>query len=296
MKKAIYLLAATALFASCNQEVLVDATNDQQPEVSRRIGFDTFVDKATRAKGTNSNALNDFYPAFNVYGWKVVDGTAAPVFEDVTVSYYDAEEGTGVKPGTEWGDAPKTGWYYKYVRYWDKMATSYQFSAYAPTAATKDVKCDEAGLITIGTEAKPIKVEETNLMENPADKLAYTGFEYDYMTAQSDANSLDKVTLNFKHLQAKLNIRIKINSSIFIENLKPCIITYKRPLTCLISLCHISVCCYIKIFFVYTNNFIVGTVLFPAFNTFFGKGRHFAVSKPTIINYLWNTHYFPFPL
>ena len=214
MKKAIYLLAATALFASCNQEVLVDATNDQQPEVSRRIGFDTFVDKATRAKGTNSNALNDFYPAFNVYGWKVVDGTAAPVFEDVTVSYYDAEEGTGVKPGTEWGDAPKTGWYYKYVRYWDKMATSYQFSAYAPTAATKDVKCDEAGLITIGTEAKPIKVEETNLMENPADKLAYTGFEYDYMTAQSDANSLDKVTLNFKHLQAKLNIRIKLDASI----------------------------------------------------------------------------------
>lgn len=213
MKKAIYLLAATALMASCNQDVLVDATNDQQPEVSRRIGFDTFVDKATRAEGTNSTALNDFYPAFNVYGWKVVDGKAASVFNNVTVSYFNSEESTGVKPGDEWGSAT-TGWYYDNVRYWDKMATSYQFSAYAPVAASDDVNCTAEGLIAIGTETAPIKVEATNLMKEPAEKLAYTGFKFDYMTAQSAENSLDKVTLNFKHLMAKLNIRIKLDDKI----------------------------------------------------------------------------------
>lgn len=119
MKRAIYLLAATALMASCTQsEVLVDTPNPV-PEVPRSIGFDTFVDKATRATGENSTALNDFYPAFNVYGWKTVGEETTQVFEDITVNYYDAE-GTaedGYTPGKEWGEDVATGWYYENIRY-----------------------------------------------------------------------------------------------------------------------------------------------------------------------------------
>lgn len=211
MKKSIYLLAATALMASCNQDVLVDNMTDAQPEVNRRIGFDTFVDKATRTQGTNSTALNDFYPTFIVNGWKTVGGTTTQVFEDVEVSYCD---GTNTKPSAEWGDNAAAGWYYDNIRYWDKMATGYQFSAYAPATAKDDVDCTADGLITIGSEEKPITVESTNLMVTPAEALAYTGFERDYMTAQSTDKSVDDVSLTFKHLQAKLNIRIKLDEKI----------------------------------------------------------------------------------
>lgn len=214
MKRAIYLLAATALMASCTQsEVLVDTPNPV-PEVPRSIGFDTFVDKATRATGENSTALNDFYPAFNVYGWKTVGNEKpTPIFNNITVSYYNAEEGKGVKPSIEWGEAPATGWYYNEIRYWDKMASGYKFSAYAPVQASKDVTCTPDGIIKIGQETAPITVETTNLMAKPAVTLAYTGFKYDYMTATS-GESLDKVSLNFQHLLAKLNIRIRLSNVI----------------------------------------------------------------------------------
>ena len=79
MKKAFYLLATVALMAGCTQgEVLVD-TENQTTEVARSIGFETFVDKATRATGTNSTALNDFYPTFHVYGWKTVFTAECPM-------------------------------------------------------------------------------------------------------------------------------------------------------------------------------------------------------------------------
>ena len=232
MKKAIYLLAATALMASCNQEVLVD-TPEPQPEAPRLIGFDTFVDKATRAEDLNlynSTALNDFYPTFNVYGWKTVGGVTTPVFENVTVEYFTADaEGCVVykeddqKPSDEWAVADPfvAGWYYENIRYWDKMASKYQYSAYAPSTASADVDCTSDGVIKIGKATAPITVDGKNLMTTPAKTPAYTGFDKDYMTAQAEAQpSTDAadmsspVSLIFKHLQAKLNIRIKLDASV----------------------------------------------------------------------------------
>lgn len=221
MKKAIYLLAATAFLASCNQEVLID-TPDVEPTAPRAIGFETFADKATRADANNSTALHDYYPTFNVYGWKFV-GNENPfcTFEDVTVSYYDATDADATKPSSEWGATPATGWYYENIRYWDKMASKYQYSAYAPASATDAVYCASDGLITIGTDTDPVTVDDKNLMATPATSLAYKGFDLDYMTAQAEAQpSTDAadmstpVALNFKHLQAKLNIRIKLDESV----------------------------------------------------------------------------------
>jgi hypothetical protein len=51
------------------------------------------------------------------------------------------------------------------------------------------------------------------LKDTPSTDLLFKGFKKDYMTAQSEEKSLDKVTLNFSHLQAKLNIRIKLAES-----------------------------------------------------------------------------------
>ena len=216
MKKAIYLLAATALMASCNQEVLVD-TPDPQPEAPRRIGFETFVNKATRA---NSTALNDFYPTFNVYGWKTVGSDVTCVFEDIPVEYFTADAAGDVvyatgKPSDEWpvADPFAPGWFYENIRYWDKMASQYQFSAYVPAAASGVVACTKDGVIKIGTAEEPITVEGKNLMATPATALAFTGYEYDYMTAQS-TTATSPVALTFKHLQAKFNVRIKLAESV----------------------------------------------------------------------------------
>lgn len=216
MKQAIYLLAAAALMASCNQEVLVD-TPEPQPEAPRRIGFETFVNKATRA---NSTALNDFYPTFNVYGWKTVGGDVTCVFNNIAVEHFSADAaGTVVyqagKPSDEWpvSDPFAAGWFYEEIRYWDKMADNYQFSAYVPAAASGVVACTADGVIKIGTSTAPITVEGKNLMATPATALAFTGYEYDYMTAQS-TTATSPVALTFKHLQAKFNVRIKLAASV----------------------------------------------------------------------------------
>ena len=218
MKKAIYLFAAAAFMASCNQEVLVDNATNAQPEVNRRIGFDTFVDKATRTESTttdnNSTALNDFYTTFYVYGWKTVDGATTPVFENVAVNYIADAESYAAGYATEWGATFAAGWYYENVRYWDKMASAYQFSAYAPAVEDVEVNCDVNGTITIGTEEAPVTVDATNLMkEESSENLAYSGFVADFMTATSN-DATDKVSLTFSHLQAKMNIRIKLDESI----------------------------------------------------------------------------------
>ena len=187
MKKVVSLFVIALLMVSCNQEAVLVETPEVAPEVPRPIGFDTFVDKSSRATTGNSTALNDFYPAFRVYGWKTVDEQTTPIFENHAVSHYDAETSEGVKPGEEWGENVTTGWYYEDIRYWDKMASGYQFCAYAPVAASNVVECSEDGQITIGSSTDPVSVETTNLMatpeEGPKDKLAFTGFEYDYMTA-----------------------------------------------------------------------------------------------------------------
>ena len=213
MKKVVSLFVIALLMVSCNQEAVLVETPEVTPEVARPIGFDTFVDKSSRAAGENSTALNDFYPAFCVYGWKTVDGTTTPIFENYSVSYVDDAAMYEKNYAAEWGKDFEEGWYYQNLRYWDKMASAYQFCAYAPVAASADVDCNENGQIKIGTSDAPVTVETKNLMATPAEKLAFTGFEYDYMTAVS-TQTLDKVSLNFQHLQAKLNIRIRLNESV----------------------------------------------------------------------------------
>ena len=220
MKKAIYLLAATALMASCTQEVLIDQPQPQ-PEKSRRIGFDTFVEKATRTEDLNLDnptALNNFYTTFNVYGWKTVGNDVTCVFNNIPVEYFatDAQgkvvyKEEGQKPSDEWNFVAKR-WYYENIRYWDKMASSYLFSAFTPTPAGVAFNCTSDGLIEIGTEDAPVTVDDTNLLKDtPSTDLLFKGFKKDYMTAQSEEKSLDKVTLNFSHLQAKMNVRIKLD-------------------------------------------------------------------------------------
>lgn len=210
-------MVAVALMVSCTQgEVLVD-TENQTTEVVRSIGFNTFVEKATRATGTNSTALHDFYSTFYVYGWKTVGNDVTCVFENIPVEFFaDDMAGQVVytqgKPSDEW-TFEAGSWYYQNIRYWDKMASSYQFCAFTPASVGVVFECLPSGVITIGTANAPVTVDTKNLMATPATALAYTGFDRDYMTATA-TDVVGNVSLNFSHLQAKFNIKINLDESI----------------------------------------------------------------------------------
>lgn len=217
MKWTKYCLVALLGLASCApNEVLIDEIPEPE-EAPRRIGFETFVNMSTRATGENSTSLNDFYPTFNVYGWKTVGSDVTCIFDNIPVEYFSADVAGSVvytagKPSDEWTFSANS-WYYENLRYWDQMASAYQFSAYAPAAASANVTCSSDGVIKIGSDVSPITVEATNLMATPATKMAFTGFNYDYMTATA-TSATSPVSLTFKHLQAKFNVRIKLAASV----------------------------------------------------------------------------------
>ena len=216
MKKLYFMMAiAATMFAACSQTEIIDEVVDNS--TPKAIGFNTFADKATRA-GSNSTNLNDFYPTFNVYGWKSTNnkGSWQNVFDDVTNEYFVNDvAGTFVytsgKPSDEW--YPFTpAWYYEGVRYWDKLATDYQFCAYAPIAASSEVVATSEGVIKIGTETTPITVDGKNLQETPTSAPIYSGFNKDYMTAVS-TEKFNEVDLTFTHELAKLNVKVQRDAS-----------------------------------------------------------------------------------
>ena len=219
MKKQYFMMAiAATMFAACSQTEVIDEVVDNSTPKS--IGFNTFVDKSTRA-GVNSTKLNDFYPTFNVYGWKSTDnkGSWQNVFDNVTNEYFeDNVAGTVVytsgKPSNEWTvtDPFKPAWYYEGIRYWDKLATDYQFCAYAPIAASSEVVATSEGVIKIGTETAPITVDGKNLQATPTNALIYSGFDKDYMTAVSTEEQ-EEVDLTFTHELAKLNVKVQKDAS-----------------------------------------------------------------------------------
>lgn len=221
MKKSLFILASVAvMFSACTQEVLVDES--AKTATQKPFAFSTFSEKVTRAD-SHSN-LEFFYPTFNVYGWKKLQGKSAfetePVFNDVTNEHFadNTSNGTVVYkselPSTEWGTIQSfPAWFYEGIRYWDKFATDYRFSAYTPIDASAQVTCTSDGVIKFGTSASKVTVETTNLMATPATELAYTGFTTDFMTATSTAQT-SAVNLVFNHEFAKFNVKLVKETSL----------------------------------------------------------------------------------
>lgn len=240
MKKNLLILATAAIaLVGCSQaEILKDDVSYNEKNIP--FSFAAYSNKATKAD--NHNTLNFFYTTFKVWGWKSYDGTNwedPAVFSDQTNEYFASNANgsaiytaaSGVLPGDEWGEyghsttAWDAGWYYEGIKYWDKFATNYQFCAYAPITASAKVVCTPDGVIKIGdngTGASPkgtITVDTKNLMATPATELAYTGFDYDYMTAAVATSSaattnVSPVPLVFTHELAKFNIKIVLNTKV----------------------------------------------------------------------------------
>ena len=259
MKKSYLMIiaAAAALLTACSDnDTFKSAVQEQQAE--QALSFSAYADKVTR--GTNSTALQDFYTVFGVYGWKTVaktDGSGnenQPVFVNIPNEYFTADAAgtvvykTSGKPSAEWalpdnfgtGEGKRGYWYYENVRYWDKMASEYQFFAIAPyddaatpvytvaasdPDATDEQKNNNFSIYSSENKydiSKEYNLARTNLTANPISEteapkadLTYSGFKKDFMIAAKQtlkpfgSVTTTDVQLIFHHILTKLNVKIQ---------------------------------------------------------------------------------------
>ena len=168
MKKFLFLgIAATAMFASC--------TNDEMVEMNPQsaIGFETFVDKSTRAAEDVTKAN---LTAFEVYGWRTKDLTTEQIFDAQAVT---ANNGVCT---------------YSPLQYW-VGSYKYDFEAVAPKSGENGVTVNDSyGASTITFESN----SETDLIYASASKDLSS---YDYGTL---ATATDAVGLTFGHLLSRV--------------------------------------------------------------------------------------------
>ena len=168
MKKFLFLgIAATAMFASC--------TNDEMVEMNPQsaIGFETFVDKSTRAAEDVTKAN---LTAFEVYGWRTKGATTEQIFNAQAVT---ANNGVCT---------------YSPLQYW-VGSYKYDFEAVAPKSGENGVTVDDsygASTITFVSDSK------TDLIYASASKDLSS---YDYGTL---ATATDAVGLTFGHLLSRV--------------------------------------------------------------------------------------------
>lgn len=239
MKKSYLMIAAAAalLVACSDNDTYKSAVQEEQME--QPLSFSAYADKVT--KGENSTALKDFYTEFGVYGWKTVKKIDDPtttepksVFENEPNEYFAQDkngntvyDGTDEKPSIEWRfpNSFEAGWYYENIRYWDKMATEYQFFAIAPYESTPTYSVNPGDAnIAIASSTDKYDIEGENNLALVADDnnnlipqtaLAYSGFKKDYMIAEKKVVApkgvvtTQDVQLVFHHILTKLNVKVK---------------------------------------------------------------------------------------
>ena len=163
MKKFLFLgIAATAMFASC--------TNDEMVEMNPQsaIGFETFVDKSTRA----TDVIKSNLTAFEVYGWRTKGTTTEQIFDAQAVT---ADNGTCT---------------YSPLQYW-VGGYNYTFEAVAPKSGEGGVTFNDVnGSSTI----KFVSNAETDLIYASA-----TATTQDNITRAPAA-----VGLTFNHLLSRV--------------------------------------------------------------------------------------------
>lgn len=227
MKKSIItIIAAASMLTACYDNVKLNNDPEFQPTANDMIGFSTYSEKATRASETNSVNLYDFYKTFDVYAWKNSGADEQNVFNHVPVEYFTTDtQGTYVyktvpaKPSTEWGASWATsfkGWFYQEIRYWDKLATGYNFYAiapYEPTPSPALAIANGDSNIKIGSASDTYKIStEKNLAGYPTitNDKKYFGFNKDYMLADKSETKYQLVSLNFHHILTKFNVMITL--------------------------------------------------------------------------------------
>lgn len=210
MKKNYFLLAATTMmFAACAQTDMVNEVVTE--EAPQAIGFETFVNKVTRAENsdqTYSQALNAHHETFKVWASKKL---ATGTFVDV---YAKETPGTVTWTSGTWKADP--------VTYWDKAASNYYFYAAAPAkdasgnsiawSYTNSTDNDgSTGYLSLSTYTLTgvNGVNSGVLTSNWKNKADIDLMISDNVALNPVSSYTSPVGLSFIHILSKLNIMVK---------------------------------------------------------------------------------------
>lgn len=193
MKKVIFALAAVVALAACSKEQTV-----VMPE-GNAIGFDTFVDKATRSVNDPSYTNASMFDDFAVFGY--VEG--AVLFDGTRVAKDNLAE-----------DQTKTGWEYEGTQYWIAGA-NYNFNAVAPKTGGNWEVVKKNG-DTVVTDATKTTISFTN---NGTTDLLYAT-----TTQQGAVSGNEAVKFNFRHVLSKVKFSFEngynaTNATIKVKNI-----------------------------------------------------------------------------
>ncbi len=226
MKKVLYLLAAVAIFASCEDNEL---KNDVKQYNENAIAFDTYAGIQTKGADNNMNAtqlwlLENHNTSFDVWAWKFYNGAwvTTPVYDKGVVKYND--NATETQTYFKWDVTPE--------KFWDKSADKYYFYAASPSnAAWKLTGTGDQGKLsyadftlaggidnnlskgtpTVTTEVKSFKeVDDVDLMiaeDNLVPRPKY------------NKNQPDKVNEIFNHILSRLNVTVALKADGAIDKL-----------------------------------------------------------------------------
>ena len=165
MKKFLFLgIAATAMFASCTKDEMVEMSPQNA------IGFETFVDKSTRVTDVTTTNL----AAFEVYGWRTKDATTEQIFDAQAVT---ANNGVCT---------------YSPIQYW-VGGYNYTFEAIAPKSGNNGVTFDaDNGASTI------------TFVSNSETDLIYATGGKDLTGTANLTDTPGAVGLKFNHLLSRV--------------------------------------------------------------------------------------------
>ena len=251
----LIIVAAAAMVACTNQEVLTDALRESNSTPSA-IGFNSYSEKSTKAGVNDINSLEYFHDSFVVYGNK--QSVNNP--ERIDSVFGRLATGAGTLNGTVCKykdpdmDANLGDWRYEFPRYWDRQA-KYWFIAYAPASANNPIRLlyHEAKALVGNSNNKfvtesPYVLAGTNIQATPTESEKLKGFttqnggDLDLMVSNavyelgsnhdSYNNTNNSVHFIFRHILSKLNVTIDkteaVDKSIVtlkeirIEGLKDC--------------------------------------------------------------------------
>lgn len=193
MKKSFFLLGvAVAAMTSCSNDKLLD----QAEPIQRAIGFDSFVNKGTKATSVTNEVKADNLNRFYVYGYH--NGTPSVVFNNVSV----------IKAGDDWTmeESNEKNWETK----------SYNFAAYADGPGVASYS--GSSLTTSFTNAT-LSFTDYSTTSNQNDLIAA-------LYARDNTNVLNTsiVALDFKHLLSKVDFTFENTNDndllMVVENVK----------------------------------------------------------------------------
>lgn len=218
MKKILFLMAATALVASCSD------TNSLNKVEETPIGFaNTYIGKITKANagemtGGTNGTLFTTDNTMEVWGWKNNPNSTTPnsqVFDDQLVTYDASLTGT-------------TKWKYSPLKYWDRAA-SYKFYAVAPhDKFTIDEELEDAKAADRKFHATSVPTIQTLMDNNGTSKIKIATDDsgagtkstaIDYLVAamvscaagasnQGNNTTDHDVDFTFNHILSKLNVKV----------------------------------------------------------------------------------------